>query len=109
MLALMMNKSLSVPRIIKNVTSLFPRVGATVSLLDGTATMQQARTMAIDLQDARLNKLPPTGSQTKVVCTLGPSTDKPEMIHELVQNGMNVARLNFSHAGSDYTYPKKIV
>mmetsp|Transcript_25499 Transcript_25499/g.38509 ORF Transcript_25499/g.38509 Transcript_25499/m.38509 type:complete len:562 (+) Transcript_25499:145-1830(+) len=49
------------------------------------------------------------GTLTKVVCTLGPSTDSKETVSELVSNGMNVARLNFSHAGDDYTYPKKLL
>ena len=35
--------------------------------------------------------------RTKIVCTLGPATDTKETISELVLNGMNVARLNFSH------------
>eukprot|EP00591_Stephanopyxis_turris_P003610 CAMPEP_0195523272 /NCGR_PEP_ID=MMETSP0794_2-20130614/22255_1 /TAXON_ID=515487 /ORGANISM="Stephanopyxis turris, Strain CCMP 815" /LENGTH=523 /DNA_ID=CAMNT_0040653231 /DNA_START=191 /DNA_END=1762 /DNA_ORIENTATION=+ len=43
---------------------------------------------------------------TKIVCTMGPSSDKKAIVNELVQTGLNVARLNFSHAGSDYTYPK---
>ncbi|KAL3798222.1 hypothetical protein ACHAWO_003427 [Cyclotella atomus] len=43
---------------------------------------------------------------TKIVCTIGPSTDTPGPIQDLINNGMNVARLNFSHAGSDYTYPE---
>jgi pyruvate kinase len=46
---------------------------------------------------------------TKVVCTLGPSTDSKEMIDKLVAHGMTVARLNFSHAGDDYSYPKKLI
>ncbi|MFH1102422.1 MAG: pyruvate kinase [Pseudomonadota bacterium] len=33
----------------------------------------------------------------KIVCTIGPSSDRPEMIRDLILNGMNVARLNFSH------------
>mmetsp|Transcript_12756 Transcript_12756/g.19770 ORF Transcript_12756/g.19770 Transcript_12756/m.19770 type:complete len:575 (+) Transcript_12756:13-1737(+) len=45
-------------------------------------------------------------TMTKIVCTLGPSTDKPGPVSELVANGMHVARLNFSHAGDDYTYPE---
>jgi len=45
-------------------------------------------------------------TMTKIVCTLGPSTDKPESVNSLVANGMHVARLNFSHAGSDYSYPE---
>ncbi len=43
---------------------------------------------------------------TKIVCTLGPSSDKQDKVSALVANGMHVARLNFSHAGSDYTYPE---
>ena len=35
--------------------------------------------------------------KTKIICTIGPSTDSPEMIQRLIQEGMNVARLNMSH------------
>ena len=35
--------------------------------------------------------------RTKIVCTLGPSTDKEEVLRNLMKNGMNVARMNFSH------------
>lgn len=35
--------------------------------------------------------------KTKIVCTLGPSTDNPEVIRGLIERGMDVARLNFSH------------
>lgn len=35
--------------------------------------------------------------QTKIVCTIGPATDSPDMIQQLMETGMNVARLNFSH------------
>ena len=45
-------------------------------------------------------------TQTKIVCTLGPSTDKAGPVQALVSNGMDVARLNFSHAGDDYSYPE---
>ncbi|MDZ7929426.1 MULTISPECIES: pyruvate kinase [Rhodococcus] len=35
--------------------------------------------------------------RTKIVCTLGPATATTERIRELVESGMDVARLNFSH------------
>jgi pyruvate kinase len=35
--------------------------------------------------------------KTKMVCTLGPASNTQEIMEELIRNGMNVARLNFSH------------
>lgn len=35
--------------------------------------------------------------KTKIVCTMGPSTEKPGILRQLMENGMNVARFNFSH------------
>lgn len=35
--------------------------------------------------------------KTKIVCTLGPATDSPEILRQLMLEGMNVARFNFSH------------
>lgn len=34
---------------------------------------------------------------TKIICTIGPSTDSETMLRKLVKAGMDVARLNFSH------------
>lgn len=35
--------------------------------------------------------------KTKIVCTIGPSSESPEMLKKLITAGLNVARLNFSH------------
>ena len=35
--------------------------------------------------------------KTKIICTLGPSTDDPIIMKNLMREGMNVARFNFSH------------
>ena len=35
--------------------------------------------------------------KTKIVCTLGPASSSPEMLEAMIQAGMDVARLNFSH------------
>ena len=35
--------------------------------------------------------------KTKIICTLGPAVDKPEVLEELIKAGMDVARINFSH------------
>jgi pyruvate kinase len=39
--------------------------------------------------------------RTKIVCTLGPATATPDRLRELIQAGMDVARLNFSHGDRD--------
>lgn len=41
--------------------------------------------------------MPKVLHRTKIVATLGPASNTPEIIEKLVQAGMNVARLNFSH------------
>lgn len=38
-----------------------------------------------------------TMRKTKIVCTLGPSTDKEDVLRQMMVEGMNVARCNFSH------------
>ncbi len=40
--------------------------------------------------------------KTKIIATLGPSTDSPEMIGKIIDNGVNIVRLNMSHAKHDW-------
>ncbi|MFQ3573944.1 MAG: pyruvate kinase [Thermodesulfovibrionales bacterium] len=39
--------------------------------------------------------------KTKIVCTLGPASTDVKVIRGLIKNGMDVARLNFSHGSHD--------
>jgi pyruvate kinase len=40
--------------------------------------------------------------RTKIVCTMGPSTEDEDVLRELIKSGMNVARFNFSHGSHEY-------
>ena len=40
--------------------------------------------------------------RTKIIATLGPVTSSPEILGQLIDAGMNIARLNMSHAPHDW-------
>ena len=45
--------------------------------------------------------------KTKIICTLGPASDTEKILSDLIDAGMNVARLNFSH-GTHEEHAQKI-
>ncbi len=45
--------------------------------------------------------------KTKIVCTIGPASDSPEIMEKMLLAGMNVARLNFSHG--DFAGHEKVI
>ncbi|MDR3555080.1 MAG: pyruvate kinase [Syntrophobacteraceae bacterium] len=49
--------------------------------------------------------LPP--HKTKILCTIGPASESPEVIKDLLLAGMNIARLNFSHG--DFSRHKGVI
>ena len=41
--------------------------------------------------------MPLPNHKTKIVATIGPASESPEMLERLIRAGLNIARLNFSH------------
>ena len=50
---------------------------------------------------------PSPWQRTKIVCTLGPATDQPEVLEQLIRAGMDVARINASH-GDHASHARRI-
>ncbi len=46
-------------------------------------------------------------SHTKIICTLGPASETPEVLREMIRAGMDVARVNFSH-GDQASHARRI-
>jgi len=40
--------------------------------------------------------------KAKIVCTIGPASDQPDILDRLIEGGMDVARLNFSHGTHEW-------
>jgi pyruvate kinase len=49
----------------------------------------------------------PLLQKTKIVCTIGPASESPEVMRAMIEAGMNVARLNFSHG--DFTTHEQVI
>ena len=54
---------------------------------------------------AKIGSLP--ANKTKIVATIGPASESPEMLVRLIRAGVNVARLNFSHG--DFSHHAEVV
>jgi len=52
-----------------------------------------------------MNSLPE--KKTKIICTIGPASQTPKVLREMIRSGMNVARLNFAHG--DFEGHKQII
>jgi pyruvate kinase len=49
----------------------------------------------------------PPDHKTKIICTIGPASESPEVMRQLIEAGMDVARLNFSHG--DFPSHRRVV
>ncbi|KAI0982591.1 hypothetical protein GJ496_007576 [Pomphorhynchus laevis] len=67
------------------------------SLIESPASLQFCSNLNIFMQSSNI-KL------TKIVCTIGPATQEIDMLCQLMNAGMDIARLNFSHGTHEYHF-----
>ena len=51
--------------------------------------------------------MPLPDHKTKIICTIGPASETPEVLERLIRAGMDIARLNFSHG--DYERHRRVI
>ncbi|XP_057371211.1 pyruvate kinase-like isoform X3 [Daphnia carinata] len=69
---------------------------------DGTRSTIPANTHIDHLCSLDINTKASRVRLSGIICTIGPASAKVEMLEKMVETGMNIARLNFSHGSYEY-------
>merc|ERR1711962_216923 len=80
-------------------------VSSILEKMDIPACQEKAREQATHIEYVSNPNMYSTANKMRlsgIVCTIGPVSRSPEVLLELIENGMNVARMNFSHGSHEY-------
>lgn len=64
-----------------------------------SSTLHWVSQMNVDVE-------PQAARKTSIICTIGPKTNNVEKLTQLMEAGMNICRLNFSHGSYEVSYFK---
>jgi len=65
-------------------------------------TYSEARTLREYTSNLNIDRTPQVVRGTGIICTIGPACQTVDKLKELIANGLNIARLNFSHGNYEY-------
>ena len=63
---------------------------------------KMAQSTLAHMSNLRIGASVASSRLTSIICTIGPASKEIETLIEMIKNGMNIARLNFSHGSHDY-------
>lgn len=85
---------------ISSTTTASPIAKTTSTQLSSTNKMAQS-TLA-HMSNLRIGASVASSRLTGIICTIGPASKEIDTLIEMIKNGMNIARLNFSHGSHEY-------